>query len=174
MIDFFSEITSEQDTVWGNIFQNRIRSGKLQKWSSSPLADLTSNFTTSPKRERILSRLNLSVRYIRRARRATVDGKWRCANFIIRATSHRDRSTIFVRRVAVCLWKNPWNIRVWKNTLYITYTQLYYAAFNIDSSAFHGSHLPYVNLCSRSHRIFTFQASRKIFLGKNNGRINKN
>lgn len=32
-----------------------------------------SNFMNLPKRERILSRLNLSVRYIRRARRTTVD-----------------------------------------------------------------------------------------------------
>lgn len=37
------------------------------------LSDLTSNFMIPPKRERILSRLNLSVKYIRRARRATVD-----------------------------------------------------------------------------------------------------
>lgn len=37
------------------------------------VCDLTSNFMNLPKRERILSRLNSSVRYIRRVRRTTVN-----------------------------------------------------------------------------------------------------
>lgn len=55
-----------------NILQDRIYNRKLQKQNST-LSDLTSHFMTPPKRERILSRLNLSVKYIRRARRTTVD-----------------------------------------------------------------------------------------------------
>jgi len=73
LIIIYTEYTRRNHSRWRKYFIfYRIYNRKLQKQNST-LSDLTSNFMTLSKRERILSRLNLSVKYTRRARRTTVD-----------------------------------------------------------------------------------------------------